>query len=37
MKYARKFEVAVINDKLEDALKETEKLVSDFLNLPVQP
>ncbi|MBN1145037.1 MAG: guanylate kinase [Bacteroidales bacterium] len=36
MKYARKFDVIVINDKLEDALKETEKLVSDFLNLPVQ-
>lgn len=36
MRYARKFDVTVINDKLEDALKETEKLVSDFLNLPVQ-
>jgi guanylate kinase len=35
IKYARKFDMIVINDKLEDALKETEKLVSDFLNLPV--
>ncbi len=37
MKYAPKFDVIVVNDKLEDALKETEKLVSDFLNLTVQP
>lgn len=36
IKYARKFDMIVINDKLEDALKETEKLVSDFLNLTVQ-
>jgi guanylate kinase len=31
LKFIRKFDVTVLNDKLEDALNQTEKLVSDFL------
>jgi guanylate kinase len=35
LKFVRKFDVSVLNDNLENALRETEKLVSDFLQIPV--
>jgi guanylate kinase len=34
LKFAKKFDVTVLNDNLENALRETEKLISDFLNIP---
>jgi guanylate kinase len=35
LKFVRKFDVSVLNDNLENAFRETEKLVSDFLQIPV--
>jgi guanylate kinase len=32
LKFARKFDVMVVNDELSTTLKETEKIVADFLN-----
>lgn len=37
LKYARKFDVTLINDDLASALKEAEKLVSGFLNSRLRP
>jgi guanylate kinase len=31
MTFARRFDVVLINDKLEDALKEAEEIVTNFL------
>jgi guanylate kinase len=34
LKFSRKFDVTVLNDKLAETLKQTEELVGNFLNLP---